>query len=119
MDKLEQQLIKVLEKALNIAEQSGDFVIEQAPLLLKEFYQWHIASRIMGSCSFIVPLILFIYFYKKAEWQNIEGNGFSEAMSVVLGMATIFTITFSIINIYNLVFIYVAPKLYLINYFIK
>ena len=44
--KTDEVLSKVVEKALNVAEKTGDFVIEQAPLLLQEFYAWHIYSSI-------------------------------------------------------------------------
>jgi hypothetical protein len=117
MNELEKQLSTILEKALNVAEKSGDFVIEQAPLLLQEFYQWHTASHIMGACLFIVPLILFIYFYKTAEWDY--NDSFKEVMSILFGVVSLVTIIVSIVNIYFLVFISVAPKLYLIEYFVK
>ena len=114
---LEKQLSTILEKALNLAEKSGEFAIEQAPLLLQEFYKWHTASYVMGSLLFIVPLILFIYFYKKSDWDY--GDGFIEIMSIVFGVLSFSSIIASIINIYNLVFILVAPKLYIIEYFVK
>ena len=117
MNELEKQLSTILEKALDVAEKSGDFVIEQAPLLLQEFYQWHIASHIMGACLFIVPLIIFICFYKKAEWDYTDT--FPEIMCIIFGVISAVTIITSMVSMYNLVFIYVAPKLYLIEYFIK
>ena len=114
---LEKQLSTILEKALNLAEKSGEFAIEQAPLLLQEFYKWHTASYVMGSLLFIVPLILFIFFYKKADWDY--GDSFTEIMCVAFGILSLVTIIISLINIYNLVFILVAPKLYIIEYFVK
>ena len=118
MNKLEEQLSVILEKSLNIAEKSGEFIIEQAPLLLQEFYQWHTASHIMKSLLFLITLIPFIVFYKKADWGSYE-NGFSEIMSISFGVFSVCTIIISIFNIYKLVFITVAPKLYLIEYFVK
>ena len=117
MNKLEEQLSIILEKSLNVAEKSGEFIIEQAPLLLQEFYQWHTASHIMSSLLFLLTLIPFIIFYKKATWQY--GDDFYEIMSTIFGVLSLCTITVSIINIYKLVFITVAPKLYLIEYFVK
>mgnify|MGYP003632525740 CR=1 FL=1 len=118
MNKLEEQLSIILEKSLNIAEKSGEFIIEQAPLLLQEFYKWHTASHIMGSLLFLLTLIPFIIFYKKADWSS-GSDVFSEVASVVLGIVSLFTIIASMVNIYQLVFITVAPKLYLIEYFVK
>ena len=118
MNKLEEQLSIILEKSLDIAEKSGEFIIEQAPLLLQEFYQWHTASHIMGSLLFLLTLIPFVVFYKKADWESYNDT-FNQAMSIVFGIFSIFTITVSIFNIYKLAFITVAPKLYLIEYFVK
>ena len=118
MSKLEEQLSTILEKALNVAEKSGEFIIEQAPLLLQEFYQWHTVTHIMGSLLFLLTLIPFIIFYKKTDWGSYE-DSFSEIMSMVFGVSSVFTIIISIIHIYKLVFITVAPKLYLIEYFVK
>ena len=118
MKELEEQLSLVLKKALNVAEKSGEFVIEQAPLLLQEFYRWHIASHIMGSLFFLLTLIPFIYFYKKTDWEEYDIS-FEGFMAIVFGCITVITLIVSIINIYQLVFIIVAPKLYLIEYFLK
>ena len=117
MNKLEEQLSIILEKSLSIAEKSGEFIIEQAPLLLQEFYQWQTASHIIGVCLFIFPLILFMYFYKTAEWGY--NDGFKEVMAIVFGIISLITAIASIINIYYLCFILIAPKLYLIEYFVK
>ena len=120
MSKLEEQLSIILEKSLNIAEKSGEFIIDQAPLLLQEFYKWHTVSYIMGSLIFLLTLIPFIVFCKKAEFGNYKvNNEFYEILAIMFGLASIFTVTFSLINIYKLIFISVAPKLYLIEYFIK
>ena len=58
MNKLEQQLGTILEKALNVAEKTGDFVLEQAPQLLQEFYMWHTSKFILGIILGIILLIL-------------------------------------------------------------
>jgi len=46
--KTDEVLSKVVEKALIVAEKTGNFVIEQTPLLLQEFYKWHITESILG-----------------------------------------------------------------------
>lgn len=47
-DNLDSELAKLVKKGIEVAESTGDFVIEQAPILLKEFYRWHIASEVLG-----------------------------------------------------------------------
>ena len=46
--KTDEVLSEVVKKALIVAEKTGDFVIEQSPLLLQEFYRWHICANIFG-----------------------------------------------------------------------
>jgi hypothetical protein len=117
MSILNQQLSTILEKALNVAEKSGEFVINQAPLLLQEFYRWHIVSHTMGAFIFLTTLIPFIYFFKKAKW--VSEPNFIDFMAIIFGIGSSATIIASAINVYKLVFILVAPKLYLIEYFLK
>ena len=61
--KTDEVLSKVVEKALNVAEKTGEFAIEQAPLLLKEFYSWHIAKNSLIKNRF---LLLMLPFFVKA-----------------------------------------------------
>lgn len=135
MNELEQQLSTILQKAINVAEQTGEFVIEQAPLLLQEFYMWHTASYCFG---LIIGILIYltgrylpytwlknestgkysVKFFKK--W-NVNSDNISKDPSASWIIFVITTVTSSIligVNIYNLLFIMIAPKLYLIEYFI-
>jgi hypothetical protein len=130
--KTDEVLSKIVDKALIVAEKTGEFAVEQAPLLLQEFYAWNIAKSIIG--ILIGVLIIAIGYnlrkiwgkkvekdYDK-EWDEIVINGYaSENVSTVITIvitliAGLVTIS---INAYSLIFILVAPKLYLIEYFIK
>ena len=59
MNELEKQLAKVIEKAIQVAEETGQFVIDQAPDLLQEFYKWHIAKSILMITIFIGVIWVF------------------------------------------------------------
>ena len=48
MKTLEQTLKPLVEKAIKGLEQGADFVIDQAPLVIQEFYRWHIAEASLG-----------------------------------------------------------------------
>jgi len=113
MNKLEETLATILEKALNLAEQTGDFVLDQAPDLLKQFFMWHTWESILGIILFlIISLVvhLTIRWFAKEEDDNFY---------YIFEFFQIIPIIFLCVNIYQLVFILVAPKLYLIEYFIK
>ena len=130
--KTDEVLSEVVKKALIVAEKTGEFAIEQAPLLLKEFYSWHIAKNSLG-ILFGVLIIIIGYNLRKLwgkkvdkdydkDWNEVVLNGYaSEEISTWLSiiLSSIFGLMLLIKCTYSLVFILVAPKLYLIEYFIK
>ena len=127
--KTDEVLSQVVKKALSVAEKTGDFVIEQAPLLLQEFYAWHIWSDIF----FILLAFSFIFFgfklpylwlsKEKSHWDYtyFKRYGDEGAVSawVCFAIGNSIGVIMLIVNVYDLVYILVAPKLYLIDYFIK
>lgn len=127
------QLSKLLEKAIEVAEKTGDFAIEQAPLLLQEFYSWRIASNIFGIVLALlmcyIPYILRLCISKKEEEgffdEKILGRWFETdeipfILWCVLGVvSSLIGVIVFLCSVYELIFILVAPKLYLIEYFIK
>ncbi len=129
-NELEQQLAKVVEKALNVAEQTGDFVLEQAPQLLQEFYMWHTTKYILGILLGVILLVLARYMNsfwaekydgKKVEWDKVVLFGrIGDSVGMILPSVIVLIcgLVFFSVNTYKLIFITVAPKLYLIEYFI-
>jgi len=146
--KTDEVLSVMVQKAMIVAKQTGDFIIEQSPLLLQEFYNWNITKYISLILFGILLLILgfnIYYFFGKRNsfeyeyydsyhdktktrisipYKNIfikyDWSDAIQTWDIVLKI--IFIITGSIIvfiNLYYLIFILVAPKLYLINYFIN
>lgn len=129
--KTDEILAKSMEKAINLAEKTGEFVIDQAPDILKEFYLWNIFSNIF----WIVILILFIIIFRYLPylWLSKEKSDYNDTKYfnrwgyiddvlpgfIAFGVVTLLSTLFIIINLYNLLFILIAPKLYLIDYFIK
>ena len=125
-------LSEVVKKALIVAEKTGEFVIEQAPLLLKEFYAWHIFQNIFGIVMGII-IILISYHLRKlwgkkvdsdhnVSWDEVLLGGyasdkFGTIMTILLGV--IIGTTLILTSVYDLIYIITAPKLYLIHYFIN
>ena len=132
MNELEQTLQQILQKSMEIAEQTGEFVINQAPDLLKQFFLWHIVSDILG--ILLAPIILFIGIKVIGFWGENEEidycetkffNKYYDKDSGVIPAIAILSVLFPAaliifcINAYDLIYILIAPKLYLIEYFIK
>jgi len=129
MNELEQTLQKILEKSLEIAEQTGEFVIDQAPDLLRQFFLWHTIEAIMGITLAVIILLVGIMTIRlwgskndKHSTAKILGRYFNDKNDVKAWVFTIVFITafliIVLINIYCLMYILIAPKLYLIEYFI-
>ena len=130
--KTDEILSEVVKKALLVAEKTGNFVIEQSPLILQEFYNWHICSSIFWIILSLISIVFAFNFskifgkkvdkdYEKKWGQTIIRGYVTDEFFTFIGMAIslVFGFVFLFSNIYKLIFILVAPKLYLIEYFIK
>ena len=137
MSKLDETLAKILERAMELAEQSGEFVVDQAPDILREFYLWHTSMHILYLLLGILLIILSRYLPHLWITKNIsdrededfnwdEGRFFSRwgddgpviagwVVFVSLGSAGLIAAT---AHLFALVKILVSPKLYLIEYFL-
>jgi hypothetical protein len=124
-------LSEVVKKALMVAEKTGEFVIEQAPLLLQEFYNWHIVSSIFFIILFLIIAITcirlpYLWLTDKTKESSYDSKYFGrygdEQIVALSWCICVFGVISAVIglftNIYDLVFILIAPKLYLIEYFI-
>lgn len=121
-------LFIVLAFSLSINAQDST----KAPLLLQEFYTWHIAKNSLGILLGIFTIILGYNSRKlwgkkvdkdyEKRWDEVILNGYaSNAVSITFSIifSSIVGFIFLIKCTYSLVFILVAPKLYLIEYYIK
>lgn len=136
MNELENVLAELVKKGIEVAEQTGNFVIEQAPDLLQEFYRWHITKNVFFSLLCIIIMFTCFFIFKKTGRKENTFK-YPEDSSLILGryysewsVGGVFIIIFCIIgflvslghlisSLYDLVFILTAPKLYLIEYFIN
>lgn len=127
MKQTDEALAKLIEKGIEVAEKSGKFVIDQAPELLQQFYTWHIVQNVFG----ILLGVLFLYAsYKVVKIFGQEDSTWDNDIQFLnkwIGMGTaiisviliVVGLLFFIRSCYELLFIITAPKLYLIEYFIK
>lgn len=133
MNTLEEQLAILVQKAIEVAENTGEFALEQAPLLLQEFYAWHLTEHIIYltaalACLYLIKKI-FLSIGKDEETNTHDYKLFSkwyDDESFLFFISCVFSFVGSIalligafLNIIIIVKILIAPKLYLIEYFIK
>lgn len=118
---MEEKINKLILKALEVAEQTGSFIIDQAPDILQEFYRWHTYKFIF----WIILVTLVGYFLTKPvvkSWKALteDDEDVPDILTAVFGTLTIIScLVFIVSNLYNLIFILTAPKLYIIEYFLN
>ena len=128
--KTDEVLSEVVKKAVILAEKTGNFIIEQAPDILQEFYNWKIISYIMGILLSIIIFLIGRYIpylwlddkesYSSdlkyfSKWGD-EGVPWGYTLFII---TTIISLLLIAKNIYCLIFIITAPKLFLIEYFLN
>lgn len=133
MEKTDNKLAELITKAIEVAEKTGEFVIDQAPDLLREFYAWHIVSNAMGVVIFALLFYLGIRFFKicgkkepaKYHKTKILGRYYEtdEMPFFFICVTTLFLLVISgisfTVDFFDLVKILVAPKIYLLEHFIR
>lgn len=127
MKNTDEALGKAILKGIELAEKSGKFIIEQAPELIQQFYTWHICQNLFG---LLIGVLLFFISYKiikslgkdEESWDNeflILGKWVGIGQIISSTVLSVIGSVFLILSSYELIFIITAPKLYLIEYFIK
>lgn len=124
MNELEKQLANAVEKAMQLAETTGQFVIDQAPDLIQQFYMWHITSSVFFIVLGATVMAGWYFLGHKKLYDSEDEEEFlnrDSAVPLTVGWV-VFTfggLSMIIVNVYNLLFILVAPKIYIIEHFIK
>lgn len=145
MNKLEEQLSLMVEKAINVAEQTGQFMLDQAPDVINQFLTWKLSYHLILTLMFLTLIFLIPYIIKtllskkniddiveddKPRWRKDFGRywykdySYSDNSDTLMGykitraVSLLFVIGV-IVNLIEVVYIVVAPKVYLIEYFVK
>ena len=130
MKNIDEMLQKVLEKSIQLAEQTGEFIITQGGELLEQFFLWHTAQHVLG--ILLALIIGFVGSGLTRFWSCDEDKGDVKILGrwyeddgedifawiFICGSWVAATIVFCY-HVYYLLFITLAPKLYLIEYFLK
>ena len=115
--KADEVLAQVLEKALEVAEKTGEFVTDHAPEVIQQLLAWKFAEAVI--VFVLTSLLLGIFAY--GIYAAIKNNENYEAdwvpaiftLSVVGGVVALM---FWCMALMNMVMIWVAPKVYLLEY---
>lgn len=115
MKNTDEALGRLIEKGIEVAEQTGKFVIDQAPDLIKEFYMWQLCSNIAMVILMIVSGIILHKIAKKFT-EDFDDDLIQYLFHIIF---LIFPVILGLVSAYKVLYILLAPKLYLIEHFVK
>lgn len=121
--------LESLEEIQSWLQSSKDFVTEQAPLLIQEIVRWGIFKSVLyislSLVLFIIGILLVYrgYFSKKShkDWETILPSGPSleqgtRIIETVVGCVVTFVTFITMwVDIFSLVFVLTAPRLYVLQ----
>lgn len=121
----DKQIAEILKKGLEAAEKSGNFVIEQAPDLVKQLITYKTVETSISVLIEITLMYLIFRYFKYLYKKNNEDSDFIPenvfhigGIIISSGVAIFMSITF-IADISNLIQLIFAPKIYLLEYIAK
>jgi hypothetical protein len=122
---LDAQLVTILNDVTADIGKAKNFLVEQTPLVVQELLNWYMVWNFVLFLASIIILILIMVGYRKMmtkankpNWMfNERGDTWGDPRVAVPGIVFIvmFIIAMNIINLQWLK-IYIAPKLWLIEY---
>lgn len=109
-------LAKALEGLLDTFQAGKDFVLEQAPEVIQQLLAWHFAfSLISAIMCFIVVLVVLYFTFVKNAWM-MDYNDSVGAGVVPMGVLFFIFVPCTIVNAFEALKIYIAPKVWLLEY---
>ncbi len=129
MNETDKQLAEILKKGLETAEKTGNFIVEQAPDLIRQLLIW---KTVEYSVYVILGISLIIYFYRwtkkvskemkenEDDFEDYFTDSFANIL-IAIGQLSLLIIGMILIaeNLQDLIQIVFAPKIYLIEYSAK
>lgn len=125
---MNEELKELVSKAISLAEKTGEFAIEQAPELLQQFYKWSAVSNyvfiVFGITLMVVGRYVPLLWLKEYdEYDDIKFFGKSGDLEAFIAWLAFIGggaagLTMVVTSVYDLAFLYSAPKLYIIDYFL-
>lgn len=116
---MDERLKEVLDDILSGIKQAGDFVLEQAPMVVQEFIRWEIISNAIGGILLIVGTSLLTYLVIRKIEKGIKDNEIEEEIRVfyLFILLVLFPIFLGIEMSMDSVKAYVAPRVVVLEKF--
>lgn len=122
-EELEQRAIIALQKMIESTVQADDFILEQTPDSIQQFLAWKFVEHLVsgGLLTFIMVMFISIFFFNIKYIENSNTptiKGIFCFTCGIIGMFLLFPFfCYSIPHFMSAVQIYIAPKIFLIEYY--
>ena len=115
-NKAEEVMATVLQKAMEVAEKTGDFVTDQAPDVVQQLLVWKLASAVLVAAVFLFLFAMLTRLaYRATKWDDVDGD--VQAMVIVFGaVGAALCGSVGVHSAMTALQIWLAPKVYLIEY---
>lgn len=116
-EQLQETVNTILTRALSIADETGEFLVEQVPDVVNQLLIWEATASAIGMVSWIIIVFLYIWGCVRLWNSNTDVQS-----GDVLGALVLFGMIMSILLLafigvsFDWLKILVAPKLYLLEY---
>ena len=134
---LEQTVVDVINKSVSSIEKGAEFLAGQLPDIAEQFLKWRLTATAVEACVFIILLLIIwfpvrYWFKRQGEQLKLEIKERNESSRyanekynprdvwspfiVGSALATLFLGVATLIDIMQVIKIYMAPKVYLIEW---
>ncbi len=114
---------RILKLIADSLEQGKDFAIEQMPDVVQQLIMWRITLHSIGFALFLLILIIscsVLHCGVKKSGGILDANtrdySSTEVKNITSLLVTLIAIPFVLMQAYNLLYIVMAPKVYVIQY---
>lgn len=125
-EELNERLLAGLDKVTEWAEKTGDFVVDQAPLVVQEILRYNFALSLITQVFCLLALTAIgVVFYKLLKcvpaWLDDEHTGLpkmfiSGMLALISGLGFIPALVITFLKNGDWLQIWLAPRLYIIEY---
>lgn len=116
MDKTDEVIAKTLEAALNAAQKTGDFIVEQAPGMIEEFLRWKLVENIFAA-ALSVCIVVFVFIVRNRISRKIDYDDEATTVSWLISiLLSALPVIIFFRSCFNAMQIWVAPKVYLFEW---
>lgn len=132
-ENLQNVLANALQKAMEVAEQTGKFVLDIAPELVHQFLMWELASSIYWLVIGLILMCVFSFSKRFVHFvsnhpESLEGKltwrwcfeddaEFSSGVFVFSSIVFLIGGVVALLQIHKILYILIAPEIYLIKAF--